>query len=177
MGLIQDLKTNIGVFCLRTKEEVDMLFVEIRERGQTIDKQLDYAIRMALRKVKLQLYYEEKLAEYKPLSETSKRSESVNIAPTKAIKTESKKKAKKHTKKKKSSLEKYDDMVKGLTKEELIAINKARVAQYHPEPDLSYVSPSYMKALRQVQKENREREKKRPFVSIVSIPMGGMNKR
>ncbi len=62
-------------------------------------------------------------------------------------------------------------------REEIIAANKARVAKYHPEPDLTSISPNYAKALRKLEHEKNMKERaKRLWYSIVSIPMGGMKK-
>lgn len=71
-------------------------------------------------------------------------------------------------------------MEKGLTKEEKIALNKARVAKYHPEPDFSSLSPS-PKIAKERQKIKHEKDMleraKKIWHSIVSVPMGGINKK
>lgn len=161
----------------QTKEEIDELFSELKVQGQVIDDKLDFTIRMAIQKVKLQLYYEEKLVEYRNLSKTTARFESTIIKPTTATKKEAKKNKKR---KKQTSLEKHDEWVKGLTKDQIIAINKARVAKYHPEPDMSEISPGYRRALYKMESEKSKRkseEEHRQWVSIVSVPFGGMNKK
>jgi len=67
---------------------------------------------------------------------------------------------------------------KGMTREEIIAANKARVAKYHPESDLSTISPQYKKALSKLEHEKSMKEKaKKLWYSIVSVPMGGLKKR
>ncbi len=71
----------------------------------------------------------------------------------------------------------FEASLRGMTKEEKIAANKARVAKYHPEPDFSTMSPKYLSTLRKFkhEKEMEERAKKLWF-SVVSVPMGGMKK-
>ncbi len=163
---------------LRTKEEIDELFSEMKALGQVIDNKLDFTIRMAIQKVKLQQYYEEMLVEYRSLTKTNESIESTIIKPTKVIKNTAGKKTKK--KKKQTSLEKHDEWVKGLSKEEIIAINKERVAKYHPKPDMSEISPAYRRALYKMESEKCKRkseEEHRQWVSIVSVPFGGMNKK
>lgn len=67
---------------------------------------------------------------------------------------------------------------KGMTREEIIAANKARIAKYHPEPDLSTISPQYKKALSKLEHEKSMKERaKKLWYSIVSVPMGGLKKR
>ena len=64
--------------------------------------------------------------------------------------------------------------LEGMTKEEKIAANKARVAKYHPEPDLSTFTPTYR---REKIKMEFEKGIKKIWKSIVSVPMGGIKKR
>lgn len=180
MELLEHLKTNSSTFHLRTKEEIDVLFAEMEEVGQPVDNQLDFLIRMSIQKVKLQLYYELKLEEYrrKPLSARTKASDGgVNNV---SISEPTKKKAKIKVKKKKrklSSIEAQLESEKGLTKEQLIAMNKARVAKFHPEPDFSTTSPKMAKERLKIKHEKEMLEKtKNQWVSVVSIPMGGLNK-
>ena len=72
---------------------------------------------------------------------------------------------------------KFEESLKGMTKEEKIAANKARVAKYHPEPDLTSISPNYAKALSKLEHEKKMKERaKKLWYSIVSIPMGGLKK-
>ena len=75
---------------------------------------------------------------------------------------------------------KFQNSLQGMTKEEKIAANKARVAKYHPEPDFSNISPS-PKIAKERQKIKHEKEMlekaKKILHSIVSVPMGGMKKR
>lgn len=178
MGPLEQLKTNSSTFHLGSKEEIDVLFVEMEEMGQTVDSQLDFLIRMSIQKVKLQLYYELKLEEYrcKPISAKTKISD--KEANTVSINEPTKKKAKKKKKLKKSSIEKQNESEKGLTKEQLIALNKARVAKFHPEPDFSTFSPQYKRALQKLKDEREMKEKtKNQWVSVVSVPMGGLNKK
>ena len=163
---------------LRTKEEIDELFSELKALGQVIDNKLDFTIRMAIQKVKLQQYYEEMLVEYRSLTKTNESPESTIIKPTKVIKNTAGKKTKK--KKKQTSIEKHDEWVKGLSKEEIIAINKERVAKYHPKPDMSEISPAYRRALYKMELEKSKKNSMKEsgqWVSIVSVPFGGMNKK
>lgn len=60
-----------------------------------------------------------------------------------------------------------------MTNEEKIAANKVRVAESHPEPDMSSLSPAYRHALSKIEFE----KDKKIYMSNVSVPMGGMNKR
>lgn len=74
----------------------------------------------------------------------------------------------------------FQNSLQGMTKEEKIAANKARVAKYHPEPDFSNVSPSpqIAKERRKIIHERNMVEKaKKIWHSIVSVPMGGINKK
>lgn len=83
----------------------------------------------------------------------------------------------KKRKKKESSIEKDGKWMKGLTKEEIIAANKAKVAKFHPEPVFSSMSSQYAKALLKQKHEKAMLEKaKKIWYSIVSVPMGGMKK-
>ena len=69
-------------------------------------------------------------------------------------------------------------MPEGMTREEMIAANKARVAKYHPEPDLSTCSKVIYESRKKIEFEKKMKEKaKKLWYSIVSIPMGGMKKR
>lgn len=85
------------------------------------------------------------------------------------------KKKKKETEKQRRKREarEFQASLRGMTKEEKIAANKARVAQYHPEPDMSSISPAYRRLLSKIV---FEKSKKKIWMSIVSIPMGGQNK-
>lgn len=177
MGLLEHLKNNSSTFHLRTKEEIDALFAEMEEIGQSVDNQLDFLIRMSIQKVKLQLYYELKLGEYRRKSISVKAKAPDREVCTVPSSKPAKKKEKKKRKCKMSSIEAQIEFEKGLTKQQLIAINKARVAKYHPEPDISTFSPQYKKALFKLKQEKEMKEKtKNQWVSIVSIPMGGLNK-
>lgn len=74
----------------------------------------------------------------------------------------------------------FQNSLQGMTKEEKIAANKARVAKYHPEPDFSNVSPSpqIAKERRKIKHERNMLERaKKIWHSIVSVPMGGLNKK
>lgn len=75
---------------------------------------------------------------------------------------------------------KFHNSLEGMTKEEKIAANKARIAQYHPEPDFSNITPSpkIAKERLKIKHEKAMLEKaKKIWHSIVSVPMGGMNKK
>ena len=65
MELLQCLKNNSSTFHIRTKEDIDQLFNELSVKKLPIDNKLDFDIRMAIQKVKLQMYYELKLVEYR----------------------------------------------------------------------------------------------------------------
>ena len=74
----------------------------------------------------------------------------------------------------------FQNSLQGMTKEEKIAANKARVAKYHPEPDFSNISPSpqIAKERRKIKLERNMMENaKKIWHSIVSVPMGGLNKK
>ncbi len=62
----------------------------------------------------------------------------------------------------------FQNSLKGMTKEEIIAASKARVAKFHPEPDMSRFSSVYWRALSKLkhEKEMEERMKNKWF-SIV----------
>jgi len=90
------------------------------------------------------------------------------------LREESKKKHKLNSKKiAKQEKEKFEKSLKGMTKEQKIAANKARVAKYHPEPDIKDFTPSYKRVL---QKSKFKKTLKNIYMRIVSVPMGGMNK-
>ena len=170
MGLLQKLKTNSSTFHIRTKEEIDQLFRELAEQKLPIDNKLDFHIRMSIQITKLQLYYELKLMEYRRTvnSATKVASCESNHAPT--VKEKKDRTSKK--KKKKTSFEKEDERRKNKTKEELIAENKARVAKFHPEPDLDTYPTAIYRARKKIEYEKEMKEwNKRHWVSIVSIPM------
>jgi hypothetical protein len=180
MGLFEHLKTNSSTFHLRTKEEIDVLFAEMEDMSQTVDSQLDFLIRMSIQKVKLQLYYVLKLEEYrrKPISVTTKASDknANNVSSSEPTKKKAKNKVKKK-RYKETSIELQHEIEKGQTKEQLIAANKAKIARFHPEPDLSTISPKIAKERQKIKHEKEMLEKtKNQWTSIVSIPMGGMNK-
>jgi len=176
MELYKKLKDNNGSIHLKTKEEVDQLFSEMQDLNVSVDKNLDFNIRMAIQKVKLQQYYEVKLEEYKSLSHNPVIKSEISEPPV-ATRAVEKKKTKKK-KRKKTSLELHDEWAKSKTKEEIIAINKARVAQYHPEPDFNKNSTLVYKSRRKIEFEKEMKEKnKNRWVSVVSVPMGGQNKK
>ena len=88
-------------------------------------------------------------------------------------------KKKKETAKQKMRREarEFEASLRGMTKEEIIAANKARVAKLHPEPDFSTISPQYLRALQKLKHEKTMMEKaKKLWFSVVSVPMGGRNK-
>jgi hypothetical protein len=81
-------------------------------------------------------------------------------------------------KKASEDLRKQLNLEKKLTKEEIIALNKAKVAKFHPAPDFSSVSPKISKERMKIKHEKKMLEKaKKIWHSIVSVPMGGMNKK
>lgn len=177
MALLERLKNNSTTFQIKTKEEIDLLFSEMETIGQRVDDKLDFHIRMSIQKVKLQLYYELKLGEYKQKGLVHNGNKSDSSEEKLFVEDSAKGKTKKKKKRKGRSLEQYDEWAKGKTKEELIAINKAKVAQYHPKPDLSTISPKIAKERQKIKHEKEMLEKtKNQWTSIVSIPMGGMNK-
>lgn len=121
------------------------MFNELSVQKLPIDNKLDFDIRMAIQKVKLQLYYELKLVEYRRSVNSAKKVASCesNLAPTV---------------KEKTSFEKENERLKNKIKEELIAENKARVAKYHPEPDLNTCSTTFYKARRKNEHEKEMME-------------------
>ena len=73
--------------------------------------------------------------------------------------------------------EKFQKSLNGMTTEEKIAANKARIAKYHPEPDLSTCSKVVYESRKKIEFEKKMKEKaKKMWYSIVSVPMGGMKK-
>ncbi len=72
----------------------------------------------------------------------------------------------------------FQKSLEGMTKEEKIAANKARVAKYHPEPDFTTCSTTVYKNRKKIEFEKKMKERtKNLWYSIVSVPMGGMKKR
>lgn len=172
MELLQHLKNNSSTFYIRTKEEIDQLFKELLVQKSPIDNKLDFYIRMSIRKVSLQLYYELKLVEYRRTVNSATKVTSCETNTELSVKEIKKETPKKE--KKKTSFELENERNKNKTREELIAENKARVAKYHPEPDLDTYSTSFYKARKKIEYEKEMREKyKGHWVSIVSIPMKG----
>lgn len=73
---------------------------------------------------------------------------------------------------------KFQNSLEGMTKEEKIAANKAGVAKYHPEPDVNTSSKTIYQSRKKIEFEKGMKEKaKKVWCSIVSVPMGGMNKK
>lgn len=73
---------------------------------------------------------------------------------------------------------KFQKSLNGMTNDEKIAANKAKVAEKHPEPDYSTCSKTIRQSRKKIENEKEMREKtKGHWVSIVSVPMGGMNKK
>lgn len=70
------------------------------------------------------------------------------------------------------------DIEKGLTKEEKIALHKAKVAKFHPEPDFLKPSAKLTKERQKMKHERNMLERaKKIWHSIVSVPMGGISKK
>ena len=175
MELLQYLKNNSSTFHIRTKEEIDQLFNELSVQKLPIDNKLDFYIRMSIQKVKLQLYYELKLVEYRRLINSATKVTSSEVNPELIVKEKKDRTHKK--KKKKTTIEEENERRKNKSKEELIAENKAKVAKYHPEPDFSTCSKTINQSRKKIEHEKEMRERtKGHWVSIISIPMGGMNK-
>ena len=86
MELLQYLKNNNSTFHLRTKEEIDQLFNELAVNKTPIDNKLDFYIRMSIQKVKLQLYYELKLVEYRRTVNSATKITSCNSIPVTTVK-------------------------------------------------------------------------------------------
>ena len=176
MELLQYLKNNISTFHIRTKEEIDQLFNELSIQKLPVDNKLDFYIRMSIQKVKLQLYYELKLDEYRRTINSATKVTSCEVNPELTVKEKKNKTPKK--KKKKTSYEVENERRKNKTREELIAENKARVAKFHPEPDYNTPSPALNKARKKIEFEKEMKEKnKGQWFSVVSVPMGGQNKK
>lgn len=177
MGLLQSLKNNSSTFHIRTKEEIDQLFSELSIQRLPIDNKLDFYIRMSIQKVKLQLYYELKLAEYRRNVNSSKE-EKVSDGSSKVAASKNTKKIRPPKSKPKTPLQKEDDLRKNETKEEIIAENREKIAKFHPEPDFDRSSSTIYQSRRKIEfeKEIKERNKNK-WVSIISIPMGGRNKK
>ena len=175
MEILQYLKSNSSTFHIRTKEEIDQLFNELSVHKTPIDNKLDFYIRMSIQKVKLQLYYELKLVEYRRSVNSATKITSCNSISDSIVKEKKNKTTKK--KKKKTSLEEDDERRKNKTKEELIAENRARIAKLHPAPNLDFISKTIYQSRKKIEHEKEMREKtKGQRVSIISIPMGGLNK-
>lgn len=107
MSIIKELKTNKDKALLRTEEEIDSLFSEIKAKNVPVDKDLDLTIRMTLQKVKLQKYYTSKLKEYEikivasPKDNKTQKTPEDKTVQTKIVKNSSKTPKKKSKKKKK----------------------------------------------------------------------------
>lgn len=177
MELLQYIKNNSSTFHIRTKEEIDQLFEELSVQKLPIDNKLDFYIRMSIQKVKLQLYYVLKLEEFRRRSLSIKPKKSDEDSCVVSFSKPANEKAKKKEKKRKykaTSIEKQHESEKRFTKEQLIAANKAKVAKFHPSPDLTAINPKYAQELRKLEEEKKMRERmKGKWVSIVSIPMKG----
>ncbi len=170
MGLLQNLKANSSTFHIRTKEGIDQLFNELSIQKLPIDNKLDFYIRMSIQKVKLQLYYELKLVGYRRTVNSAKKVTSCEVNSKLTVKEKKNKTPKK--KKKQTSFEEENERRINMTKEELIAENKAKIAKFHPEPNLNTYATSFYKARRRIEYEKEMREKyKGHWVSVISIPM------
>lgn len=166
MGLLQNLKANSSTFHIRTKEGIDQLFNELSIQKLPIDNKLDFYIRMSIQKVKLQLYYELKLVEYRRTVNSAKKVTSCEVNPKLTVKEKKNKTPKK--KKKQTSFEEENERRINMTKEELIAENKAKIAKFHPEPNLNTYATSFYKARRRIEYEKEMREKyKGHWVSVI----------
>lgn len=180
MELLQYIKNNSSTFHIRTKEEIDQLFNELSVQKLPIDNKLDFYIRMSIQKVKLQLYYVLKLEEFRRRSLSIKPKKSDEDSCVVSFSKPANEKAKKKEKKRKykaTSIEKQHESEKRFTKEQLIAANKAKVAKFHPGPDFVASSTLIAKERLKIKHEKEMLEKtKNQWTSIVSIPMGGMNK-
>ena len=92
-------------------------------------------------------------------------------------KTKKSKKKEKAKQKAKREAKEFEAKLSRMTPEQRIAANKERIAKFHPEPDFSRMSPRYVKELKKLDHEKSMKEKaKKIWLSIVSIPMGGLNK-
>ncbi len=106
MEILQHLKNNSSTFHIRTKEEIDQLFNELSAQELPVDNKLDFYIRLSIQKVKLQLYYELKLVEYRRTVNSATIVASSEVYPESIVKekrnrTPKKKKRKNHPLKKK----------------------------------------------------------------------------
>lgn len=63
-NILKQIRKVDGGIVLRNEKEIDKLFSELEEQKLSIDNGLDFAIRMAMKKIKLQKYYELKLKEF-----------------------------------------------------------------------------------------------------------------
>lgn len=73
---------------------------------------------------------------------------------------------------------KFQKSLNGMTNEEKITAYKVKVAEKHPEPDYSTCSKTIQQSRNKIEHEKEMRERsKGHWVSIVSVPMGGMNKK
>lgn len=89
-----------------------------------------------------------------------------------------KKKKEKAKQKARREAREFEAKLRNMTPEEIIAANKERIAKFHPEPDFSNISPQYAREIRKLKHEKSMKEKaKKIWLSIVSVPMGGLNKR
>ena len=176
MGILEHLKNNSNTFHFRMKEEIDQLFNELSILRLPVDNKLDFCIRMSMQKLKLQLYYELKLGEYRRTVNSLTKNATYSLTiPESRVKEKKNRTPKK--KKPDTFLQIEDELRKHKTKEELIAENKAKVAKFHPEPDFSTISPQYKKVLQKLEREREMEERsKKLWFSVVSIPMGGMKK-
>lgn len=125
MGLLQKFKANSSTFHIRSKEEIDQLFRELAEQKTPIDNKMDFYIRMSIQVLKLQLYYDMKLVEYRRNINSSKRIQPCVVRKNKEEGIDSKNNA---HKKNLTSLQQDDNNLKNKTKEEIIAENRARVS-------------------------------------------------
>lgn len=169
MGLLQKLKTNSSTFHIRTKEEIDQLFRELTEQKLPMDNKMDFYIRMSIQVLKLQLYYDMKLVEYRRTVNSSKRIRPCVVRKDNEAGIDTKNKT---LEKKESSLQQEDIILRNKTKEEIIAENKARLAKYHPEPDLETYPTAIYRARKKIEYEKEMKKwNKGRWVSIISIPM------
>ncbi len=169
---------------IETKNSLNDLLALIERNFGVFSPDMELDIKAIISKPEVEEYFLRIIHEAHPQLEYDKPASSKENRQKKALpldeiqKKKQKPKAKKEKKesekqKRRRELKEFEESMKGKTKEEIIAANKARVAKFHPEPDMTRYSTTYMKSLRKLEHEKSQR---RIYVSIVSIPMGGLNK-
>ena len=157
-----------------SKNKLNNLLAEVERNFGVFSPDMELDIRAVISKNEVKEYFDRIIHDPHPKLEHDQVATSPNIQESKQ-RTHKSKQRKKGLKK--STLELEDERRANKTKEELIAANRSRVGSYHPNPVFK-TSTSIAKARRKIEEEKEMKERMKGYrISIISIPMGGQNKK